>query len=217
MDDFIAQPPRNLSPLSRLTILLGGFYSQFGWAFFGFGMLFVWIFVFASLGIALPSENMAGEAPPFPLFVSAMILIFPLVGLWFIWTGWQRNQKSIDLLMYGKLTRGEKVSQKPTNTRINKQTVYEYTFSFKAEDGNSYEVTGKTHKTYLLLDEKTERLLYLPQDPSYAALYDIIPHAPRIRKDGNFMDASLFDLGSLIVPLLSIVVHGGILFWVVFG
>jgi hypothetical protein len=37
-------PPRNIDWFTQLTILFGGFMQQFGWFFFGFGMIFFWIF-----------------------------------------------------------------------------------------------------------------------------------------------------------------------------
>ena len=37
--------PRNVSLLLKLQLLFGGALTQFGWLFFGFGMIFVWIFV----------------------------------------------------------------------------------------------------------------------------------------------------------------------------
>jgi hypothetical protein len=41
-------PPRNLGIYSRLVILFGGILQQMGWGFFGFGMIFFWIFVMNS-------------------------------------------------------------------------------------------------------------------------------------------------------------------------
>ena len=38
-------PPRSVPLAVRLRLLLGGFLNQFGWLFFGFGMIFVWVFV----------------------------------------------------------------------------------------------------------------------------------------------------------------------------
>ncbi|MBE0536958.1 MAG: DUF3592 domain-containing protein [Phycisphaerae bacterium] len=40
----IAGPPRSVPLLVRLRLLFGGFSGQFGWFFFGFGMIFVWLF-----------------------------------------------------------------------------------------------------------------------------------------------------------------------------
>lgn len=36
--------PRNIDWFTQATILFGGFMQQFGWFFFGFGMIFFWIF-----------------------------------------------------------------------------------------------------------------------------------------------------------------------------
>jgi hypothetical protein len=40
----LAGPPRSVPLLVRLRVLFGGFDSQFGWACFGFGLIFVWAF-----------------------------------------------------------------------------------------------------------------------------------------------------------------------------
>ena len=40
----LADPPREVPWAVKLRVLFGGFLSQFGWAFFGFGMVFVWAF-----------------------------------------------------------------------------------------------------------------------------------------------------------------------------
>ncbi len=42
----LAGPPRSVPLLVRLRLLFGGFVNQFGWLFFGFGMIFVWVFGF---------------------------------------------------------------------------------------------------------------------------------------------------------------------------
>jgi hypothetical protein len=41
----LGDPPRFVPPSLRLGLLFGGFYNQFGWFFFGFGMIFYWVFV----------------------------------------------------------------------------------------------------------------------------------------------------------------------------
>lgn len=40
----LAGPPRDVPLLVRIRVLLGGFLNQFGWFFFGFGLVFVWSF-----------------------------------------------------------------------------------------------------------------------------------------------------------------------------
>ncbi|MEM7103114.1 MAG: DUF3592 domain-containing protein [Bacteroidota bacterium] len=39
-----ARPPRRIDFFSRSTIFFSGFMSQFGWLFFGFGLIFFWVF-----------------------------------------------------------------------------------------------------------------------------------------------------------------------------
>lgn len=60
-----AMPPRYLSPFSRIVILFGGFYTQFGWLFFTFGAMFFWVFFAGSGGlyyvVNLNWEEVQGE------------------------------------------------------------------------------------------------------------------------------------------------------------
>ena len=42
------RPPRYINLFTKLSIILGGFLQQMGWAFFGFGMIFFWVFVMNS-------------------------------------------------------------------------------------------------------------------------------------------------------------------------
>ena len=41
----ISPPPRRVPLAVRTRVLFGGFLNQFGWAFFGFGMIFAWAFL----------------------------------------------------------------------------------------------------------------------------------------------------------------------------
>ncbi len=43
--DFpLAPPPRAVPLATRLRVFFGGFLNQFGWIFFGFGLIFFWVF-----------------------------------------------------------------------------------------------------------------------------------------------------------------------------
>ena len=42
---FMGAPPRRVGYLAWLPVLFGGSMNQFGWCFFAFGMIFVWLFV----------------------------------------------------------------------------------------------------------------------------------------------------------------------------
>ncbi|MCB0853316.1 MAG: DUF3592 domain-containing protein [Bacteroidetes bacterium] len=136
------------------------------------------------------------------------VVIFPLVGLAFILFGFRSNMKSLDLLTNGKFARGKLKSKEPTNTRINEQTVYKYTFEFEADNGRTYEAIGKTHIYSLLEDEETERLIYAPNDPSFAVMFDTIAGRPEIAPDGSLAPISPARAWVLILPFLTILGHG---------
>jgi uncharacterized Rmd1/YagE family protein len=44
LSDFNSPTPRAVPLSVRLRVLFGGFNNQFGWIFFGFGLIFVWGF-----------------------------------------------------------------------------------------------------------------------------------------------------------------------------
>ncbi|TAE55720.1 MAG: DUF3592 domain-containing protein [Bacteroidetes bacterium] len=152
------------------------------------------------------SRPATGRRALFPSFV-AFVLIFPALGLGFILYAFRKNMKEMDLLVNGQFTRGKLVKKVATNVSINESVVYAYTFSFEV-NGESYEAIGKTHQGRLLEDEFTERLVYAPQNPAYAAMYDTITNAPRLLDNGQFAPIPLSRAWVLAVPLLSVLVHG---------
>ena len=139
-----------------------------------------------------------------------VVLLFPLVGLGFILFSLRKNFKAVDLVVNGQFARGKLIKREPTNTKINEQMVYKYTFSFVApEDGKTYEVVAKTHLRHTLEDEETERLLYARVDPAHAVMYDSISGAPAILPDGNLEAVFPKKWMVLIVPGLTILLHMG--------
>jgi hypothetical protein len=285
----LAPPPRQVPMFVRCRLLFGGFANQFGWLFFGFGLIFFWAFagnadltsplyfrgeVETVTGRALHSEetgaseggskNRRGtpiyanhysfvydgveyegvsystgnyfsngdtvtiEYPkgnprvsrvqgmrralfgPWVIFV----VIFPAVGLCFILVGLKNGIKANRLLANGKLGLGKLKSKEPTNTRINNQTVYKYTFEFADELGRSCQVVSRTHIGGVLEDEQEERLLYDPYNPSYAVMMDSLPASPAIDGTGNIVDISpMRALLVLIIPGISIIGHGAYAYW----
>ena len=116
--------------------------------------------------------------------VSTFLFTIPsLVGLVWLLINIKNGRKKIRVISGGKIGRGELKSKEPTNSSVNDQTVYKLTFSFKAEDGQSYQVSAKTHKTHKLEDEHEEILIYDPMDPNNAYLADNLPWGvPRLVK-----------------------------------
>jgi hypothetical protein len=126
-------------------------------------------------------------------------------------TGFRSGLKGNRLLANGKIGSGRLISSEPTNTRINRRTVYKLTFEFTAEDGRTYQAVAKTHEPHHLQDEAEERLLYDAYNPAYAVLLDNLPGAPDIDETGQVYSADVGrSLRVLIVPGLALVVLGAI-------
>lgn len=115
------------------------------------------------------------RAAPFGFFIVPLTCIFPFLGLIFLVFSIRRAKKNIYLVQNGILTKGQVVRKEPTNTKINKQTVYKVFFKFKTQDGNLQEAFVKTHVTHNLGDEAEEPLVYDSQNPREAVLLDALP------------------------------------------
>jgi len=114
------------------------------------------------------------------LIVFGVLGVFVVVGLAFWVTGVRRGLRANRLLAGGMLALGRMTGRRRTRTRINKRIVYEFTFSFSADDRQTYEAKARTHETERLTDPQGEFLLYDPLDPPSAVLLDNIPGRVRI-------------------------------------
>lgn len=277
----LVSPPRQIPALLRVQVLFGGFINQFGWGFFGFGLIFLLGFglfvdwtqplfalgqVETAPGVILAVESTGstvndvpvyaytynfrverqetvyqGEAYAngrqfetgwdvtveyladnpeisrihgtrhgiFPIWVLAIVLPFPLVGLGFIIAGLTKGIAGLRLLSRGRLTVGKLSGKEPTSTRINNQPVYKLSFNFKGDDGFPQTAIAKTHKTFLLEDEPEERLLYDPHRPNRAVLLDNLPGSPEIDPFGQLYASNAKGaVLSLLLPGLVLVGHG---------
>ena len=278
-------------PLSlRLKIVFSGALVWFGYIFFGFGMIFVWVFggsealhnlVFFSGDLTetqaeitqitdanltindrkvvnchyqfqLDQVKHSGSTRAYegqykvnktvaieyviddpsrsrikdliilsPVFMF-LPLIFPVVGLSFIIFGIRKSLKGIWLLRNGKSANGVLVSKEPTNTQINKQTVYKYTFDFVADDGRTYQAIAKTHDHSRFLGEENledelkdvehldgivEPLFYEPYFPSRVMMRDDIPGNVQFNEYGEPKGASFSLCLTLIIPGIVITGH----------
>lgn len=269
-----------------INIFFGGFANQFGWIFFGFGMVFFWIFAVnadtsfllffgervtvqgtatdswetnasvneqsvyenhytfvddkgkkiqdlsyatgqrVNKGGTVTVEYPAGK--PYYSRIKGMrrrmfgsaalfVLIFPLVGLAFILFGLKKALQRAKLLQHGILTQGKLLSKEATNTSINDQTVYKFTFGFKDRSGRKFEVSEKTHNVSVLQDDNEEHLLYLRDNPADAVLFDSLPGSPELDKKNNIQPGSFgSSFGKLIVPLITLLGHGAYIFFAFF-
>lgn len=134
--------------------------------------------------------------------------ILPLVGLCLVYAGLRRGLIAARLLANGNLAPGTLKSKQPTNTRINNQTVYKFTFEFLADDGKTYQATARTHRVQRMDSEPRKRLLYDPLDPSRTVLFDNLPGSPGISELGDIQARSTTrPLLVLLLPILAIVVN----------
>jgi hypothetical protein len=156
-------------------------------------------------------------------WIGLFTLIFPIVGLAFITCGVRKAVKGSRLLCNGKQAVGVLVSQEPTNTSINEQPVYKFTFQFKADDEEPYTVIAKTHILDRFAGENIEvpeeqmdesdykavrePLLYNPLNPTDAVLLDDLPGGPRIDERGEIQGNALSLIPILIIPGVSIIGH----------
>ncbi len=137
------------------------------------------------------------------------VVIFPIIGLLFIFFGIKKYLRAIRLLKNGELTKGKLISKVPTNTKVDEQTAYKLTFRFKDKIGNEFDVLEKTHQTHLFEDDNEESLLYMPDNPEYAILIDSLPGSFSFDGKGNIQSISISKLiPLLIIPLLTLVGHG---------
>ena len=283
---------RGVPVTTQVAVAFGGFFPQFGAAFFTFGMIFWWFFgaqadvtswyrfsgdlvhvqgttisctdtgmsvggsdnergtpvyrteygyeieggtyhesecygtgLSFSPGQAVPVEYVAGDPTtsriegsrkkPWSAWV-LFVAIFPIVGLLLMVLGVRSNLRKLKILKLGKATRGRLVSKEPTNTRINNQTVYKFTFEYEDESGNTHQVSDKTHITSLLEDEETERLFYNPDRPDEGLLVDVLPGKPRVDEHGNIGAASAGTaFARMLLPLGGTTAHlaVGVLFY----
>lgn len=137
-----------------------------------------------------------GHFGPLVLFV----LIFPAIGLAFVFfalrSGWRRSR----LLRNGEFTMGRLVGKEPTNVTVNKRRVYELTFEFISRDGQRREAKARTTDTQRLEDEAQEPLLYDPDNPSVAYVLDELPQRPSIDGTGELEGRFGAAIGLIIIP-----------------
>lgn len=193
---FQSLPPRKLLLHHRLILLASGVLSQMGWVFVAMGCFFVTIFTTV---FAVADQGALAEGWPV-LFT----LIFPIVGGIMVGYSLKRNFKAVDLITNGKFARGKIIDKRPTNTKINEQTVYEFTIEFAADNGRTYQVKSRTHKVHLVQDEAEELVLYAPADPSLGVIFDTVPNAPKFVKNGEIAAPGVVQYFNLILPALGL-------------
>ena len=145
---------------------------------------------------------------------AVFVVIFPLVGAGLAFSGLREGIRAARLLNIGRLAFGKLTSVAGTNTTINSRQVMAMTFSFRAYDGATYEVTSKTNRPENLDDQSEELILYDPDDPTRGAALDALPGSLQIDQSGTIrLGRPVACLTTLIVPGVTILGHGLYLFF----
>lgn len=120
----------------------------------------------------------------------ALVLIPILVGGGIFFTlGLRQGLRILPLLNRGELTRGQLILEQNTNTTINHRRVVACTFEYEV-DGEPYTVTARTHLPEKVTDEPQERIVYHPDRPDSAVLFDLLPRRIQeyLQQDSDFND-----------------------------
>ncbi len=113
-----------------------------------------------------------------PLWVILFVLIFPVIGFFLAFGGLKKSLNWINIVKYGKISFGTFLRDEATGASVNDQPVMRLFFKFSL-DGNEYEAVGETYKTYKLIDETFEPLIYNPDNPHQAIMVDSLPNSVR--------------------------------------
>lgn len=141
-------------------------------------------------------------------------LIFPLIGVFFMFFGIKKGLKANRLLTIGFLTEGKLIDKQITNTRVNNKPVIKLTFKFHARDGMPYKLVTKTHRNFLLEDNPTEKLLYDRRNPKKAIMLDTLNTAISITDEGIVNSKSIYEtVKVLFIPIFSLIIHGTIIYY----
>lgn len=135
---------------------------------------------------------------------AVLLALLPLLGLAFIVARARSGRKAAHLLQCGSLALGVLKSKEATNIKVNKRDVYKLTFEFQSEERLRYTVETRTTEPEVLEDQEQERIVYDPQQPTYAMLLDDLPGQPKVDEEGQFRPKGLRAAALLILPLLTI-------------
>ncbi len=110
---------------------------------------------------------------------------FLIISFFLLYFGFRRTRRNLHLYQHGIFTKGKMLSSESTNETVNKQRVFKYQFSFTTPDGKQHTVETKTHLTHKVEDEEEEFILYEPDAPAIALVYDAEEYTPLVENDGS--------------------------------
>ena len=154
----------------------------------------------------------------FAVLVAAMTQTWggALIVLAFI-AGWiaslRQRRRSVRLLAHGRIGFATLTEKQELRGRRSSK-LYVLRFSFD-DHGVTRTIEVRTYQPRALIDDRSEQIVYLPDEPDRAELVDALPGQPRVSLDGTIaphgaasavMGLTLFVLALLTVPF-------GVLLW----
>lgn len=121
-----------------------------------------------------------------PWWVTIIVMIFPMLGLLFIYLSVKHVPKTISLLRNGILTYADYVDKEKTNLIVNDSQVYKLRFGFEDDRGDSHYVFALSHQIDDLMDDPQEAVIYNPQQPAKALVLDNLPGKPYLNEEGQW-------------------------------
>ena len=150
---------------------------------------------------------------PFPPFVAIFGVLSPLVGLCLVVVRWRKGRRALGLLADGRLALGTFKSKTATRTRINSRRVFRLTFDFQADDRQAYTCVTRTHRPEQLEGDEPQKLLYLPENPDAAMMFDTLPGAPRTDDLGQIAPRTGAAILLLLPPIACVAANAGCLIY----
>jgi hypothetical protein len=135
---------------------------------------------------------------------AVFVIIFPVIGLGFVWGGLHWGNRRARLLRDGVCTTGVLKNKRATNTTVNNRRVYVLEFEFTARDGRRCTAKARTSMVERLTDEREEPLLYNPEKPEDAIMLDEAPSRPRFDESGALAGRPAAAIWAMILPALVI-------------
>ncbi len=130
----------------------------------------------------------------FPIWVMALVIIFPLVGLGLLLPSLISGWGKIKLLRFGVVTGAKKLFANATNMKVNNVPVMKFSYEFQDNLGMVYTGSSKTTGMGYIGDEAVEPVLYLPSNPKKSTLVDALPieFPLEVDQSGQWLDKNGF-------------------------
>ena len=143
-----------------------------------------------------------------PGWVFPLLMVHPVMGAIFAWTGLRDGRRAVALLRGGRPALGKITGSKPTLTNIAGKRVHRLTISFAAEDGLRHEFYAREHRPEIIESKEPQRLIYDRQAPRRAVRVGSLPGRPEVDARGAIVfPRPWLAVPVLIPPVVALVAH----------